>query len=265
VNAGAADSSPAPQRRLVLLGASNLARGIASAVAAAEAAWSEPLDLMAALGHGRSYGQTSWVLGRGLPAITTCQLWDDLAARRPLPTSAIITDIGNDLLYGASPEKISAWVKICCQRLAHHGAAISLTAIPLASVARLRPWEFYLFRSILYPPSRATFVETMKAAAALDDSLRGLASDFGARLIEPPAMWYGIDRIHIRRALQAAVWQHFFAPPDQQHELTTPGATLQRFFYLRTLTPYQRWLFGISNGREQPSGRLPSGTLISFY
>jgi hypothetical protein len=249
----------------VLLGASNLARGIASAAAMARAVWNEPVDLLAALGHGRSYGMKNWVFGRTLPGIVNCQLWSDLDAREPLPTSAIITDVGNDLLYGVSPEKISAWVKKCLDRLSRHGAAMTVTGIPLASLARMRPWEFRIFSTILYPFSDLTFAQAQARASDLDERLRALAVEHGARFVEPQTPWYGRDRIHIRRVHQAGAWQEFFAPLANEMLSEISPATLRDFIYLRRLTPYQRWLFGIPNGRPQPSGKLRDGTLVSLY
>jgi hypothetical protein len=265
VNAGGENPSRTPQRRLILLGASNVARGIASAVAAADAAWNQPLDLLAAFGHGRSYGLPSMVLGRTLTGIVQCQLWNDLDARAALPTSAIVTDVGNDLLYGASPEKISAWVKNSFERLSRHHAAIVVSGIPLASIAKLRPWEFRFFRAIFYPNSHLTFADALAAAGELDERLRELSKEFDAQFVEPETAWYSVDRIHIRRSAQRFAWRQFFAPFAAESLDELPSATLRRFLYLRALTPYQRWLFGIPNGRAQPSGRLPNGTVVSLY
>ena len=190
MSAAGEDASRTPRRRLILLGASNLARGIATAVATAGVAWSEPIDLLAALGHGRSYGMNNWVLGRTLPGIATCQLWNDLDAREPLPTSAIVTDIGNDILYGVSPEKISAWVKKCFERLSTRGAAIATTGLPLVSLARMSPWEFRIFSSILYPFSFLKFQEAQARARELDAAMLG-PNCMGVFAPGGPAAWNG--------------------------------------------------------------------------
>ncbi|MCA9267996.1 MAG: hypothetical protein KDA41_05970, partial [Planctomycetales bacterium] len=139
VNSAAAhDAAAPPARRLVLLGASNLARGVVSAVDAARAVWGEPLDVMAALGHGRSYGRKSCVLGRSLTGVAQCALWDELAARPRLPTAAVVTDVGNDILYGVSNKKILDWVARCLSRLASADARVVLTGLPIASLAALQ-------------------------------------------------------------------------------------------------------------------------------
>ena len=52
------DNPLSPSRRVILLGASNLTRGISTVVEIAKTKWGSPLDIMSALGHGRSYGKT---------------------------------------------------------------------------------------------------------------------------------------------------------------------------------------------------------------
>src|SRR5205807_8069752 len=59
-----------PPRRVVVLGASNVSLGFGTIVETAARLWGAPLDLLAAFGHGRSYGLRKSVLGRELPGIT---------------------------------------------------------------------------------------------------------------------------------------------------------------------------------------------------
>ena len=77
----------------------------------AQASWGQPLDILAALGHGRGYGLESRVLGRRLPPILECGLWEALDRRPPCETAALLTDIGNDLVLGAEPEQLIEWVR----------------------------------------------------------------------------------------------------------------------------------------------------------
>jgi hypothetical protein len=126
-----------PSRRVILLGASNLTRSFSMVVAAARHTWGEPVEIMAAMGHGRSYGQDSTVLGRKISGIFPCALWQDLQTRRSLPSAALVTDVGNDLLYGVPPRQIVKWVAACLDRLTDVGASTVVTQLPIASVERL--------------------------------------------------------------------------------------------------------------------------------
>jgi hypothetical protein len=266
--AGNAPANPLaqPRRRLVLLGASNLARGIATALATARGTWNEPLDVLAALGHGRSYGMRSMFVGRSLPGILECQLWNDLAARPPLSTAALITDVGNDIVYGVPAEKIFSWLGECVNRLQQHRCAIAITSLPLGSLAKMTPREFFFFRNLFYPQSSLTFSRAVEQAKEVDAGLRRLACAMGIALVEPDAAWYGRDRIHIRRCAQPAAWQAFFSTWPKAAEMPPmPLATLREFLRVRAITPYRRWVFGIAHGRRQPAATLRGGLVFSLY
>ena len=189
-----------PAKRIVLLGASNLTRGISTVIETAWSLWGSPLEVLAALGHGRSYGLRSRVLGRELPGIRRCGLWDDLAARPPADTAALVTDVGNDLLYGASVSEILGWVSESLDRLASHHARTILTLLPLESVESLSDWRYWLLRTCTFPRCRAGRLEILEAAIELNAGLKQLAAEHGAATVELPGRWYGFDPIHIRLA-----------------------------------------------------------------
>src|SRR6476661_7900132 len=123
-------------RRVVALGASNLTRGFHAVVSAARNAWGPDLEILAALGHGRSYGVQSRVLARSLPGILESGLWRDLESRSPRATTGLVTDVGNDIFYGFSAEQVLAWVAEAIARLRRFTADITVTDLPLANAQR---------------------------------------------------------------------------------------------------------------------------------
>jgi hypothetical protein len=265
-------SSPEhPTRRVVLLGASNLTRAIATVLRIARAAGDGPLDAWAALGHGRSYGQRSVVLGRALPGIVECGLWDALNGAPSLPTTALVTDVGNDILYGTPVDRIAGWVEVCLDRLAAAHARPVLTALPLANLNTLTERRFRFFRSVLFPLSRLTLAEATDRARSLDARLRDMALARGLRLIEPRATWYGIDPIHIRMRHWPTAWGEILSAMSAQAcpsvSDPTPRAVsaLAHWLRLRLLAPDRRWLLGIEQHRAQPALRLGDGSTVSIY
>ena len=82
------------------------------------------------MGLGRSYGQRSTVLGRSLPGITECGLWPALQHGSG-PVHALITDVGNDVIYGVPVDRIVAWGSTCVDRL---HAARRMVTLPLVSI-----------------------------------------------------------------------------------------------------------------------------------
>lgn len=238
---------------------------MATVIEAACRAWGRPLDVLAALGHGRSYGQRSAVLARALPGIIECGLWPALAGRTAAPTAALITDIGNDLFYGARPQTIARWVEQCCERLAATDARLVMTRLPVCNIDRVRPWQYLAFRTLSYPGCRLSLSDLVLLAQELDGLLLDLARRYHCRLIEPRACWYGLDPVHIRIGQSRSAWNEIFAGWTDAVGAAPPRVSLRQSLYLHTRAPEQRWLFGREQRRKQPSGELLDGTCISLY
>lgn len=244
--------------RLVVLGASNVRRGLPTVVQTARAAWGPDLEIFGAFGHGRSYGARSRFLIRDLPGIVGCGIWDALAAGSG-PVSAVVTDVGNDVLYGAPVAAILGWVGECLSRLAAAGANIRLTALPLVRVRRVSAADFLLFRTLFFPGSRARWREAAAAIEALDSGLRSLAGQRGVTLVEPDPIWYGVDPIHIRRSRRRAAWAAIFGTAPAPAPMPASDA-----LRLRAGAPDRRWIAGIERRAAQPSVRL-GATRVSLY
>ena len=248
------------------LGASNLTRGLLTVVDAAHQAWGEPLDIFTALGHGRSYGMKSAFLARTLPAIKDCRLWSDLEDRPATATLGLVTDVGNDILYGAPVEDILAWVEECLARLKGLGAQVVVTDLPIASIARLSEARFLFFRSVLVPSCRLSLTQVRDRATGVALGLDRLSVAHGASFFRLRPEWYGFDPIHIRPALWDAAWREILlgdavSAPGKDAK----GRRLSRWVKLYRAAPEQRWLLGRERRRAQPSLTLGLGTSVFIY
>ncbi len=251
--------------RVVLLGASNVARGISTILETAELVWGQPLDALIACGHGRSYGAASRLLGRSLPGILECGLWDELARRPALPTAALVTDVGNDILYGASVARIAAWVDQCLARLGDVCQMVVITELPMQRIALITPRQYGLWQRLLFPGSQVTFDDAMARVDELNECLRELARRHGATLCVQPRAWYGLDPIHIRRADWSQAWHEILASWTGHPSAQRARGSWRRWLRLRAQRPLVRSLFGIEQRRAQPSCALRSGTLVSLF
>lgn len=260
-------SAQAPQQRVVLLGASNLTRGISTVVETAQSIFGQPLEILTALGHGRSYGIESRMLGRGLPGIMNCALWKVLAGASRLPTTALVTDIGNDILYDVEVPQIVAWVAAAFDCLQSVGARICTTLLPVVGIERLGTRRFLLLRRLFFPRCRLSLGEVCQRAIQLHDELLKLGQSRGVTLVEHDACWYGFDPIHIRQRYWRSAWPRILSAWDDaaQMKRELPRGSLTRWTYLRTRCPHERSLFGINQRRAQPSARLRDGTTVAFY
>jgi hypothetical protein len=254
-------------RRLVVLGASNVARALPTVVRLARSAWDGGLEVMAALGLGRSYGLRSAVFFRALPPIVDCGLWAALRAAPAVDTRAVVTDVGNDIIYGAEPEQILGWVDTCLTRLREAKAEVVLAGLPLPRLERLSKAGYHALLSIVYPLHRRLPLRVaLERARVVDAELGQLARRHGAILVAPPLEWYGLDPIHVRPGRWRTAWSAILFAPDAGVPVTRRarrrGPAAVRLY---TLPPQRQWLFSREFRRSQPALTLPDGGTISLY
>ncbi|MGM0487915.1 MAG: hypothetical protein ACQESR_14280 [Planctomycetota bacterium] len=258
-------ASSRPTRRAVILGASNVTMSLSTVVETARRAWGQPLEFLAAIGHGRSYGLTTNVLGRGLPGIVRCGLWDELEQRPPLPTAALVTDIGNDIIYGCPVDPILKWLETCLTSLARWSERLVITRLPLDSISTLPEWKIRLLLSLFFPNSRLKRDDALAKALELDQRLTEFANRFGAYVVQPEANWYTWDPLHIARRYRPVAWSHYMTWWCNGHPPTQATPSLRRWFALQRSRPRLWTRFGIQKHREQPSVKLSDGTTISLF
>jgi hypothetical protein len=254
---------PAEVGRVVALGASNLTRGFQTVISTARAAWGRHVEVFAALGHGRSYGARSRLLAaRTLPGILESGLWRELESRPEAPTRGLVTDVGNDILYGFSAEQTLAWVEEAVRRLKRFTRDIVLTDLPLASIRRLTPRKFLFFRSILVPSCRLSFAQVLERAEQVNAGLVELATAQGVQLFRLDPAWYSFDPIHIRPSLWHVAWRHILGVGSVGNG---NDRSVLEGLRLYVMPPERRWLLGIEQYTSQSGVALPLGGRVWLY
>ena len=202
----------APPRTVLLLGASNVSLGLRPILRALRGGFDGPLDVLIAAGHGRSLAKPTAAFGRALPGILRCGVWDALAGRPAgSAVSVCVTDVGNDLLYGVAPATVTGWVAACLDRLPA-GAEVILTLPPARRAAGLPAWRYHAAKRLFFPAHPTVPWGEMKARAAdLHARLADLGRSRRAAALDPPAEWYGLDPIHVRRGVRGEAWAATFA------------------------------------------------------
>jgi hypothetical protein len=249
--------------RVVLLGASNVTLSFQIVTRLIRAGFDGRLDVRAAVGHGRSYGAWSSVAIRSLPGIVECGLWNSLRDAEPARTYALLTDVGNDLMYGSSPRQIGHWVETCLNRLCESGTHIIVTRLPLASAANLSAWRYHLVRTSFFPTHPPiSWKEMLRRAQELDERLAAAAAHCKAAVIVPPPEWYGFDPIHIRWTHRAQAWAHILSAwPGWRRPA---GQIKARGLSLMGRRPERLRLLGYEAGTPQPVVVRPDATLSLF-
>lgn len=248
--------------RVIALGASNLTRGFQTIVGTARSVWGPDVEIFAALGHGRSYGATSRFIVRSIPAILNSGLWNELERHPPKATRALITDVGNDILYGFSVERTLGWVEETLVRLRGLTQDIVLTDLPLASARRLSTLKFLAFRTVLVPSCRLSLAQVLDRAERVNDGLGRLAAAYGASLFRLDPSWYGFDPIHIRPWLWRTAWRQILGVRPE--DVSSRGSAIEGL-KLYAMRPERRWLFGREQVTPQSGVALRSGGRVWLY
>jgi hypothetical protein len=248
--------------RVIALGASNLTRGLGTFVSTARGAWGPEIQVLAAHGHGRSYGAHSRVLIRTLPGILESGLWQKLESLPKVQTRALITDVGDDIMYGYSADRILAWVAEAISRLQPLTSDITLTNLPIAGIRRLSRPKYLAVRSILFPSNRLSHNRVLETAEQVDAGLAKLSIAHGIRLLQLNPEWYGFDPIHIRHSQKRTAWQQIL---NVSFVAGKNSCSLLEQLKLRMGAPERRWLFGIEQFTPQSGVSLPSGGQLWLY
>ena len=245
--------------RVVAIGASNLTRGFQTVVSTARTAWGPDVEVVAALGHGRSYGADSSFLFRRLPAILRSEIWQQLEATPAVATKALVTDVGNDIVYGFPPEQILAWVDEALTRLARVSDDVVLTDLPMDSIRRLSPWHFLTVRSVFFSSCRLSFEELVASAEQVNAGLAELAGAHRVRFLHLRPSWYGFDPIHIRPSLWRTAWQEILGV-----SCPIPRSRIEAL-RLYAMRPERQWVFGVEQRTHQAGAQLRRGGRVWLY
>jgi hypothetical protein len=249
-------------RRVVALGASNLTRGLHSVVATARAAWGPDVEVLGALGHGRSYGVQSRLVVRTLPGILQSGLWDTLASMPPAATRGLVTDVGNDILYEFPAPTILDWVEEAVDRLQGVTADIVVTDLPMHTIRGLPGPAFLLFRSIFAPKCRLSFAQVVDTAERVNAGLESIASSRGLHYVRMDPRWYGLDPIHIRPGWWHPAWQKILGhQTSRRGERGSWSEGLELYFR----PPERQWLFGVERTMPQRGHTLPRGGKVWLF
>lgn len=252
--------------RAVILGASNITLSGSVVPECAHRILGGRVALHVAAGLGRSYGIPSMILGRTLTGIVQCGIWDALAAESFTRTVALITDIGNDILYRQPVDMIAGWVEACIDRLLAMNARIVITSLPLESLRSLGPVRYHVARQVFFPTRFQGFRQTRDRAERLDEAVRELAASKGIPLVVPSDSWYGLDPIHIMKKRRRDAWGSILAAWVEGDDVRPPetgiGGHLPSLCFA---VPNERWILGVHRRHDQPWRRLPDGSTVSVY
>ncbi|MCP5244465.1 MAG: hypothetical protein H6937_00250 [Burkholderiales bacterium] len=265
-----------PTNKIILLGASNLTLSLRMIILLMQQHCGSPSEVLVAAGHGRSYGQTSQVLVRELPGIVQCGLWRQLQPGKTDPVYAFLTDIGNDILYGFTPDQILQWVSWCIQQLQDKNARIVMTNLPLISIESLPESRFRLLCRLLFPSCQLSRNEIIARVKIVYQGLSEFAARHQLILYEPEPEWMGMDGIHVSFWKRHNFYRHLFknfahsgvfnSNRFKPASMSDSGDAPSSFLYWQQRPQFAvRRIFGKVKYVPQPSGYIGNQATISLY
>lgn len=194
-----AQSEPGSPVLLILLGASNLARGYIALVEFIRRQLApRPVEVLAAFGPGRGYCAWGGILGQiKYPPIGSSVLFKkaEVQARTAHSVHALVTDIGNDILYGVDPEQIIETITGVQERLLQLNAHVTTTTLPSYFEQEIPSAVFYAIRTFLFPSSRIPPEQVREAVIRINEFLR-TPGDERIHLLSSLDSYISWDRVH---------------------------------------------------------------------
>ena len=260
-----------PTKRAILLGASNITLGLPWLIPAVEERLAGPVDITGAWGHGRSYGEPSSLLFRTLRGIVYSKVWKRLAERPALPTSALVTDVGNDIAFGESPDQIMEWVTTVFERLDAMDARTVVTGLPHARLSEQSATNFFIVRLLFFPEYPLRQPDILSKVAEVNGRVEELCEKFGNTFVPAQSEWYSLDPIHIRFRRQRTAWEEILRhwgehrPEIDEDPHPLHRANPLRAMELYTMRPERYDIFAEKFITTQPCYTTRRGSPISMY
>jgi len=253
-------------RRVIVIGASNVTMSFPLLVNSIMQSLAGPVQIFAVQGHGRSFCQWSYVLHRGLPPVTECGLWDALTVHPPAERIwGLVTDVGNDLIYGVDVETLVTKVQDVFHQLSRIHADLTYVRLPVERILMLTDFRYRIVKKLLFPGPTVPWKIISQRVVELDERVSRLARDAGGTVITPRLEWYGQDPIHIRPAKRLSAWQEILDtwPFPDVPKTTWPSS--HRSVQLWRTAPARRSYWNRSFQTIQPCWRMTADKTLWQY
>ena len=221
------DSTPHQKQNsllFVLLGASNLARsfyGLKNCIKRCLLPRSS--YFIHAMGPGRGYISQGGILNATYPPITNCGILEAVRnIRKPnQKVIALITDIGNDIMYGIPPDEIIGGLQYIFDALNEIETNIFITPISVNLKNDISEFYFRILRQIFFPKSKAKYPQTLEAIEDINKFINQ-SSNEKIVVISDMEQFCGLDKIHYSVLKSHLAWSYLANKLTDSLEVSTP-------------------------------------------
>ncbi len=201
---------PSSKDKLLFLfmGASNLARGYSLLTRyLSRCLGVQNIEFLNALGPGRGFCAKGGMFNFIYPPIQDCQVIEAVDKKTKNPRVVLITDLGNDLMYGVTPDALIECLDTLIDRMLKWNADIFLTSIHINMKKDISRRTFYILRFIFYPNSKMNYEETDSLIIKVNDYLEEKArNNKKVHLITGMESYAGSDKIHYSLLKMHKAW-----------------------------------------------------------
>ncbi len=204
------ETSSDPPLLFLFLGASNLARGYTLLTRhLSKCLDGNKPEFINALGPGRGFCARGGMFNFSYPPIQDCRAIEiaERKSRKAQRTVILITDIGNDLMYGISADTLIEGLDSLLARMQKWDAEIFMTSIHVDLKKDVSPTTFFILKSFFYPGSSITYEETElfieKVNGYLEEKAR---NNEKVHLIKGMEIFAGLDKIHYSLLKTHSAW-----------------------------------------------------------
>ena len=182
----------------ILFGASNLARSFYGLkLSIKRCIHPRPATFIHAMGPGRGYLGRGGILNTTYPPIIDCGILESIQkTRKPnQQIIALITDIGNDIMYGVHSEKIIEGLQNILDTLGEVTKNIFITPIPINLKNDIGEFYFRVLRCIFFPKSSIQYSQTLESIKIINQFILH-SPNKKTTVINGMEQFSGLDKIH---------------------------------------------------------------------
>lgn len=194
----------------LLMGASNLARGYSMlSHTLSKSLENKNSKFLNALGPGRAVCARGGMFNFTYSPIKDCRVIEkaEKETKKASRTAVLITDIGNDLMYGISADTLIENLDEMINRMLGWDADIFLTSIHVDLKRDVSPRTFLFLRFFFYPGSKVTYEETDSFVVKVNEYLKEKSEkNERVHLITGMGSFAGLDKIHYSLSKTHSAW-----------------------------------------------------------
>jgi hypothetical protein len=194
----------------IFLGASNLARSLDGLkLCIKRCMLPRTTSFLHAMGPGRGYVNRGGILNTVYSPILDSGIFEAAQNKRikNQQVVALITDIGNDIMYDASADKIIGGIQYLYNLLDAFETNIFITSIPVDLENDISELYFNILRKIYFPNSSVSYSQASNNIKVINQFILE-SSDQKISVIDDMKPFYGIDKIHYSILKSQMAWSH---------------------------------------------------------